>query len=135
MSRVLKSLVVLGALLLVTGSVARAQPASVTVDTKDHLTAGNGGVVVTGEIVCSSSETFTVQTIVSQNHAGIDTAAAGSSGPTQCLGVSQPFSVLATVLLPANGELNGGKATLLLFAGTNPGGGSTTLTASVNLVN
>ena len=134
MSRVLKGLLVTG-VLLVAASVANAQVASIAVDTKDHLTAGNGGVVVTGEIVCPSSETFTVQTIVSQNHAGIDTAAAGSSGPTQCLGVSQPFSVLATVLLPANGELNGGKATLLLFAGTNPGGGSTTLTASVNLVN
>ena len=135
MSRVLKGLLIM-AVLLVAASVANAQPTSISVDSKAQITADGTAVNVTGFIVCPSGETFDVTAIVLQNHAGTSTTAAGSSpGETDCAGIPQGYSVLATVLLPANGQLKPGPANLLLQSSTTPGGSGPLISASIKLSN
>ncbi len=139
MLRAFKSLVVLGALLLVTASVARAQPTSISVDAKDALTADGAAITVTGFIVCGTGETFEVTADVLQNHAGTTTIGAGMSpGPTPCAGIPQPYSVLVQVIIPASGTFKKGPASAL-FVGSTKSSGVTTqgaiMTATIDLVN
>ena len=128
MLRAFKSLVVLGALLLVTASMARAQSvASVTLDTKDQIIGDGAAVVVTGAITCTG--TADVTAIVFQNHQGTSTAGTGDSGSITCTAAPQAFSLTVTAILPANGQYKGGQATVLLSAG------DITLTAAIKLTN
>ena len=134
MSRVLKSLLIMG-VFLVAASVANAQPTSTSVDSKALITADGTAVNVTGFIVCSSPDTFDVTAIVLQTHAGTSTTAAGSAGPTACTGAPQPYAVVATVLIPANGQLKPGPANLLLQSSTSSGGSGPLISASIKLSN
>ena len=137
MSNVFKSLAVVGVLLLFTASVARAQPTSISVDAKDAVIANGTAITVTGFIVCSTMETFQVTVDVLQNHAGTSTIGAGmSSGPTDCAGIPQPYSVLVQAITPANGTFKSGPASVL-FVGSTTSSGMTTqgaiMTATIHL--
>lgn len=107
------------AVLLMTAGTAMADVQFIGVDPEAALSESNRVATVTGSVVCSAGESFTVSVAVLQNIAG--SFIAGSSQSTnqnlpsyRCTGESQPFSVEAEVVLPPGGSFQVGNASGIL---------------------
>jgi hypothetical protein len=128
--------------LLLFGATAFASVDSIGTDTKATIVAGGTAAIVTGSIVCSVGDTFSVTAIVQQleNH-GVDATGQGISGEQSCTGAPQPFAVTVTILIPATATFKKGPASLIFSANSTNissqqgDGSSQTLTAKVQLAN
>jgi len=123
---------VFGALLL-TSRAALAQVVSVGVDTKATLTDNNTVATVTGSIVCGPSDTFQINSVIQQNHAGTNVAGSGNTESVACTGSPQPFAVQVQVVNPPNATFQKGAASAIVSAFTSPSGDSQTLTVKLRL--
>jgi hypothetical protein len=123
---------VFGALLL-TSRAAMAQVEFIGVNTKATLTDNNTVATVTGSIVCGPSDTFQINSVVQQNHAGTNVAGSGNTESVACTGSPQPFAVQVQVVNPPNATFQKGPASAIVSAFTSPSGDSQTLTVKLLL--
>src|SRR5436309_3585580 len=123
---------VFGALLL-TSRAAMAQVEFVGVNAKATLTDNNTVATVTGSIVCGPSDTFQINSVIQQNHAGTNVAGSGNTESVACTGSPQPFAVQVQVVNPPNATFQKGPASAIVSAFTGPSDDSQTLTVKLLL--
>jgi len=131
-SQLLALSLVCGALLL-TSRAAMAQVEFVGVNAKATLTDNNTVATVTGSIVCGPSDTFQINSVIQQNHAGTNVAGSGNTESVACTGSPQPFAVQVQVVNPPNATFQKGPASAIVSAFTSPSGDSQTLTVKLLL--
>lgn len=94
---------------------------SVSVDYNATI-GGNGTVAtVTGSILCSTTETFSVTAIITQSKGQTQVAGQGTSSDTQCTGAVQPFAVAVSIVIPAGETFKKGPASLIATASSDDG--------------
>lgn len=107
------------ALIAVGTATLKANINFLDVDTKVTLVGGTNAIV-TGTIVCDSSDTVSIAADVIQEQSG-GVLSAGQVNDIVCTGFLQSFTIPTTVLVPANGELKKGPATVLVQASSTDG--------------
>ena|SRR5438034_10941157 len=91
--------------------IALASVEFVGVDSKAKLISNDTAVIVTGSLVCSSGESYSVSAVVQQLHGKTSVAASSLDSPdTACTGAPQTFSTVSTVVSPPNETLKKGPA-------------------------
>jgi hypothetical protein len=91
----------------------------ISVDTKVTL-VDDTTAIITGTIVCDSSDTLSlVGNVVQQQSGGVITT--GFEDNIACTGFLQTFVITTTVTVPADGQLKKGPATVLVGANTTDG--------------
>lgn len=107
------------ALIAVGTATLKANINFLDVDTKVTLVGGTNAIV-TGTIVCDSSDTMSITANVVQEQSG-GVITLGQVNDIPCTGFLQTFTIPTTVFVPANGELKKGPATVLVSASSTDG--------------